>query len=275
MEKTEPKKVFVNLNQVWEKAKLLSSDKETGMIKVQLKDDRTFEIDSNKPFVEIITDPAQKFSMGDLKQKLEGEYISFDKLPKNVKDSLSKGKEHLYKGTYIKDDVLRETVKMIQLRYDDKLGSKLNVQYKSKEAITKETANSRNYNFAKEFDKLVNQNEHVMFEASDKDGVVYQRLAYYEPKLNAIRDKPILTSNTYFAGQKLTESEAQRLNSGEQVSIERNTNNKRKIHLVSYNPRKESFKVNDQAKVNEIDATSATVVVEKKKNSSKQKGISI
>lgn len=267
MENSKQEKAFVKVNQSWQKATILEKDETQNTLKLQLKDERIIEVNSDTPFMEIINNPAQKYAKADVKDKLEGDYISYNKLPDNVIDAISKGKEYLHTGTYVNEGELKESVKMIQMRYDAAYGSRLHSQYKVHEAITRDNSKTYNHTFSKqEFDKMVKEDKYIEFDGISNDGEVFKRLAYYEPALNAIRTKPILTDKTYFLGKRFTQREAKKLNAGEQISVKRDTKKGVKTYLVSYNPKAENFGAKDQAKVNEIEATTS------KKDKNKKNG---
>jgi len=239
MEK-QVEKVFVKLNQVWLKGEIVS--KEGTTLKVKTSGNVEFKIDESSPYVERMKSPAQKFAYRDAKEKLEGAYVSFDKLPENKQDAIVKGEEYIHQSSYINGDEMKESVKAIQLMYDQQAGSKLNIQIKRNEPVKLPDAKAYNHQFTKEeFDVMVKEGKHIVFEGSTKDGELFSKLAYYEPKLNDIRTKSALTENTYFYGQKLTKDQAATMNKGEATEITINTTKGKKAYMVTYSPRAERF----------------------------------
>lgn len=239
MEK-QVEKVFVKLNQVWLKGEIVSKDGST--LKVKTSGNVEFNIDESSPYVERMKSPAQKFAYRDAKEKLEGAYVSFDKLPENKQDAIVKGEEYIHQSSYIHEGEMKESVKAIQLMYDLQTGSKLDVQIKRKTPVTLQDAKAYNHEFTKEeFDLMVQKGKHIVFQGNTRDGELFSKLAYYEPKLNDIRTKSALTENTYFYGQKLTKDQAATMNKGEATEITINTTKGKKTYMVSYSPRAERF----------------------------------
>lgn len=233
-------KVFVKVNQVWQKGEIISTDENT--FKIKTLDYPGFSIDKNSKYVEAIKSPAQKFAYNEAKERLEGAYISFDKLPENIQDAIVKGEEHIHHSSYINQGKLKESVKAVQLLYNQQTGSKLDVQIKRNEPVTLSEAKAYNHQFTKEeFDSMVNKGEHIVFNGSTKDGELFSKLAYYEPKLNDIRTKTALSDNTYFYGQKLSKEQAATMNKGEATKITINTAKGIKTYMVTYSPRSERF----------------------------------
>ena len=74
----EKQKVFVKLNQVWTKGEIIAQ--EGSSLRIKTAENLEFKIDESSPYFERAISPAQKFAMGDAKEKLEGAYISFNKL---------------------------------------------------------------------------------------------------------------------------------------------------------------------------------------------------
>ena len=100
-----------------------------------------------------------------------------------------------------------------------------------------------------------------------KDGEMFPKLAYYEPKLNDIRTKTALSENTYFYGQQLTKQQADAMNKGEAVEISIATKKGRKTYNVTYSPRAERFitKSPEKTNVKELETKDAVVVGDEKK----------
>lgn len=263
----EKQKVFVKLNQVWKKGEIVSQ--EDSILQIKTTDNLEFKVDESSPYFERTVSPAQKFAMGDAKEKLEGAYISFNKLPRNVKESIVKGEEYIYASTYLNEGEVKESVKAVQLMYDRDLGSKLDVQIKRNKPVTLEEAKAYNHQFTQqEFNVMVKEGKQVLFQGSTTDGEVFNKLAYYEPKLNDIRTKTALSENTYFYGQKLTKNQATSMNKGEPVQITIDTSKGKKTYMVSYSPKAERFitKNMEMDKVKDLKVNSAkNVTAEKKK----------
>jgi len=240
MEKQQ-EKVFVKMNQKWQKGVVI--DKKDGRLAIQVQDGQQFNLAQESQWFEYQQNPAQRYAYGDVKEHLEGQYISFEKLPESVKDNLVKGKEYFHVSTYLSEGQLKETAKMLQMVYDPNLGSRLFVQFKRKAPVTIDQASAYNHKFSpQEFERMVSKNEVVVFKGVTKDGELFDKLAYYEPKLQDIRTKPALTPNTYLYGTKLTLEQANALNKGQEVEIGIKTKtNGNKSYLVSYSPRNETF----------------------------------
>jgi hypothetical protein len=278
MKKETPRKVFVNLNQKWVKA-TVQEETDTKMT-IYMPNVGSFEVDSNSRNIEEMSSPSQKFAIEDIKAKLEGEYISFSRLPTAMKNDLYEGKEYLHESTYLKDGKLVDApTKMVQMVYDEDKGSKVSLQYKRNEPLRPEEAIAYNYKFTQEeFEHMKDNNKHVQFQGVSNDGLLFDKLAYYEPKLNDIRTKPVLTEHTYFYGKKLSAEQAQVLNKGAATEITIDTQKGKKTYQVSFNARAESFtaKSLDKKKNKDIKAKSETVKTEKKSNfKKKSQGISM
>ncbi|SNZ01432.1 hypothetical protein [Flagellimonas pacifica] len=268
-------KVFVKVNQVWHKGEAVSKDENT--FKVRIPDYMDFEIEKNSKFLERQNSPDQRFAFGEAKQRLEGAYISFDKLPENIQNAIVKGEEYLHSSTYVNDGALKESVKMVQLMYNQNSGSKLDVQIKRNEPVKLEDAKAYNHQFTKEeFEQMVDGGKTVAFTGHITDGNKFTKLAYYEPKLNDIRTKSALTENTYFFGQKLTKVQAESINKGQETQISINTKKGPKTYMVSYSPRAERFvtKSVENSKANNMKVEEAVTVGEGKKKS-KDKSMSL
>ncbi len=263
----EKQKVFVKLNQVWTKGEIISQEEST--LRIKTAENLEFKIDESSPYFERAISPAQKFALGDAKEKLEGAYISFNKLPRNVRESIVKGEEYIHSSTYLHEGEMKERVKAVQLMYDRDLGSKLDVQIKRNNPVTLEEAKAYNHQFTQqEFDAMVKEGKHVLFQGSTRDGEVFNKLAYYEPKLNDVRTKTALSENTYFYGQKLTKNQAESMNKGEPVQITIDTTKGKKTYMVSYSPKAERFitKIMEMDKVKDLKVNSANnKTAEKKK----------
>jgi len=265
MEK-QVERVFVKVNQVWQKGEILS--KEESILKIKTQGGLEFNIDETSPYVEKMRSPAQRFAYGEAKEKLEGAYISFDKLPENVQDALVKGEEHIHRSTYVNEGELKESVKAVQLMYSSQSGSKLDVQIKRNRPVTLAQATAYNHQFSKEeFEAMVNDGRSIVFNGVTKDGEMFPKLAYYEPKLNDIRTKTALSENTYFYGQQLTKQQADAMNKGEAVEISIATKKGRKTYSVTYSPRAERFitKSPEKANVKDLETKGAVVVGDEKK----------
>ena len=272
----EVKKVFVKINQVWQKGTAVSQDTQT--FKVQTNDTVSFDIKKDSNFLEFQKFPAQQFAVGDAKERLEGTYISFDKLPENIQDSIIQGREYLHSSSYIHEGKMRESVKMVQLLYSASSGSKLDVQIKRNEPVQLEEAKAYNHQFTKdEFDTMVNDGKTIAFTGKSSQGETFTKLAYYEPKLNDIRTKSALTANTYFYGQKLTKQQADAINKGLEPEVTIDTKNGKKTYLVSYSARAEKFvtKSIEQSKINKMAVKTSVAVDGQKKKRSINKAMSL
>ncbi|RKN83509.1 hypothetical protein [Ulvibacterium marinum] len=274
MEK-QVEKVFVKINQVWQKGTAVSEDGQ--VFKVKTNDNLSFEIEKGNKYLEFQKFPAQQFAVGDAKERLEGAYVSFDKLPENIQDAIIQGREYLHSSSYINDGKMRESVKMVQMLYSPTSGSKLDVQIKRNEPVKLEQAKAYNHQFTQaEFDTMVKDGQTISFMGSSTNGETFTKLAYYEPKLNDIRTKSALTANTYFYGQKLTPQQADAINKGLEPEITIDTKKGKKTYLVSYSPRAEKFitKSVEQSKMNKMEVKSAITVGEKKRKRVSQ-GVSL
>lgn len=266
MEK-QVEKVFVKVNQKWQRGTVISE--KDGVVSVKTNEGQLFDLPRTSRWLETLKSQAQRYAYGDVKEQLEGQYISFDKLPENVQDNLVQGREYLHESTYISEGQLKDSTKMIQMVYDRNQGSRLDVQYRRNEPVTLDKAWAYNHSFSKdEFDRMVEKKEFVLFQGSTNDGEVFQKLAYYEPKLQDIRTKSALGPNTYFYGEKLTMEQANALNAGKELEMEiKSKANGAKPYMVSYSPRKETFitKNVDMSKAMQMDV----VTDEKKKTRSR------
>lgn len=270
MEK-QVEKVFVKINQVWQKGTAVSEDGQ--IFKVKTNDKLSFEIEKGSKFLEFQKSPAQQFAVGDAKERLEGAYVSFDKLPENVQDAIVQGREHLHSSSYINEGKMRESVKMVQMLYSPTSGSKLDVQIRRNEPVKLEQAKAYNHQFTKEeFDSMVKNGQTIAFTGSSMNGDTFTKLAYYEPKLNDIRTKSALTANTYFYGQQLTKKQAEAINKGQEPEITINTKKGKKTYLVSYSPKTEKFitKGVEQSKMNKMKVGKTVKVGEKKRKNANQ-----
>ncbi len=240
MEKPDKVKVFVKINQVWQKGEVTGGNEQ--QYAITTRDGQSFNVNRDSSYVEEIQRPSQRYAYGDIKEKLQGQYISFDKLPSNVKDQLVDGREYLHTASYLNEGELKESVKMIQAKYDANYGSKLHVQIKRNSPVKIEDAVAYNHRFSqKEFDAMVKDGKAIMFQGNTRDGEIFQKLAYYEPKLNDIRTKPTLSKNVYFYGKKLTQQQADALNKGQEVLMKIDTAKGPKEYMVNYSPRSEQF----------------------------------
>jgi hypothetical protein len=199
-----------------------------------LKDSRNVEVQKNKD---------QQFAEADVKSRLEGAYISFEKLEPNIQESILEGKEQLIETTYINDGKLKETVKMVQMLYNSTYGSRLDVQIKRKEQVKLEDANAFQYQFTKdEYHAMVQEGKTIQFTGTSLSGDTFQKLAYYEPKLNDIRTKSAVSANMYVLGQILTKQQADILNKGEEVKITiRKTQKGPLTYWVRWNAKNQRF----------------------------------
>ncbi|MDB4291761.1 hypothetical protein N9954_00020 [Maribacter sp.] len=266
MEK-QVEKVYVKLNQVWQKGDAVAVNDTT--YKVKTPDNLTFEIEKGSKYLEKQKFPAQRFAMGEVKERLEGAYISFDKLSENVQDAIVKGEEYLHQSAYPKDGVIKESVKMIQMVYSSTSGSRLDVQIKRNEPVKLENAEAYQHQFTKEeYDTMVKEGKTIVFTGTSLSGEKFPKLAYYEPKVNDIRTKSALTSNTYLYGQKLTQEQATSINNGIETKITIEKTKKGPVtYMVTYSPRAERFitKSMEKAKAQEVDKKEHMAVVGEKK----------
>ncbi len=275
MEK-QVEKVFVKINQVWLKGTAVSEDGK--MFNVKTDDNQVFEAEKGSKYLEFQKFPAQQFAVSDAKERLEGAYVSFDKLPENIQDGIIQGREYLHSSSYINDGKMRESVKMVQMLYSPTSGSKLDVQIRRNEPVKMEQAKAYNHQFTvAEFDKMVKEGQTVAFTGSSMKGETFTKLAYYEPKLNDIRTKSALTVNTYFYGQQLTKQQADAINKGLEPEITIDTKKGKKTYLVGYSPRAEKFvtKSVEQSKMNKMEVKNPVTVRSEKKRKSVNKAMSL
>ncbi|MEM9647139.1 MAG: hypothetical protein AAF969_01570 [Bacteroidota bacterium] len=268
MERQIKEKVFVKVNQKWQKAEVVSE--KDGMVSVKTNEGQSFDLTRNSRWLEALKSPAQRYAYGDVKEQLEGQYISFEKLPENVQDNLVQGREYLHESTYVSEGQLKDSSKMIQMIYDQDQGSRLDLQYRRNEPITLEKAMAYNHKFsAEEFERMVEKKEFIVFQGTTTDGELFEKLAYYEPKLQDIRTKSALGPNTYLYGEKLTLDQANALNQGKAIEMDIKSNaHGSKPYLVSYSPRKETFITRnvDMSKAMKMD-----VVTDEKKKASNRR----
>jgi len=275
MEK-QVEKVFVKINQVWQKGTAVSEDGKT--FKVKTDNYEGFEIEKGSKYLEFQKFPAQQFAFGDAKERLQGAYISFDKLPENIQDAIVQGREYLYQSSYINEGKMKESSKMVQMMYSSASGSKLDVQIRRNEMVKLEHAKAYNHQFtAKEFDAMVIEGISIPITGSTVNGETFTKLAYFEPKLNDIRTKPALSGNTYFYGQKLTPQQADAINKGVETEITINTKKGKKTYMVTYSPRAERFitKTVEQSQMNKMEVKQAVTESEVKKKKSANQAIGL
>ncbi len=269
-------KVFVKINQVWQKGTAVSEDGQT--FNVKTNDNQVFKAEKGSKYLEFQKFPAQQFAVGDAKERLEGAYVSFDKLPENIQDAIIQGREHLHASSYINEGKMKESVKMVQMLYNSTSGSKLDVQIRRNEPVKLEQAKAYNHQFSKEeFERMVKDGETISFTGSSMTGETFTKLAYYEPKLNDIRTKSALTANTYFYGQQLTKQQADAINKGLEPEITIDTKKGKKTYMVSYSPRAEKFvtKSVEQSKMNKLEVKNAITVGGQKKRKKLNQGMSV
>jgi len=269
-------KVFVKINQVWQKGTAVSADGLT--FKVKTNDNLSFEIEKGSTYLEFQKFAAQQFAVGDAKEKLEGAYVSFDKLPENIQDAIIQGREHLHSSSYINEGKMKESVKMVQMLYSPTSGSKLDVQIRRNDPVTLEQAKAYNHQFSKgEFDNMVKNGQTISFTGSSMSGETFIKLAYYEPKLNDIRTKSALTANTYFYGQQLTKQQADSINKGMETEITIGTKKGEKTYMVSYSAKAEKFitKSVEQSKMNKMEVKNAVTAGGEKKRKRTNQAISL
>lgn len=270
-------KVFVKINQVWKKGEAISTDDKT--FKVKTADNLTFEIEKNSKYLEVQKSPEQKFAIGEAKERLEGAYISFDKLEPNVQDTIVKGREYLISTAQPKDGVLQESVRMVQLVYSPTSGSRMDVQIKRKEPVKLVDAKAYQHQFTKEeYNSMVTDRKNVVFTGTALNGETFQKLAYYEPKLNDIRTKPAVSANMYALGQQLTQAEAETMNKGEEVKITIEKTKKGPLtYMVSWSPKTETFKYKsmEKAKAHEVGTKELKTVGDLKKKPQPSASISL
>ena len=240
MEK-QAQQVFVKVNQRWQRATV--TGEKDGKVSVVNNEGQSFKVPKKKKYYEPIESKDQKFAYKDLEEQLKGHYISYKKILPNVRTNLTEGQEHFHESTYISEGELKESAKMIQMVYDRNLGTRLDVQYRRNEKVTLDEAWAYNHTFsADEFERMVDKKEFVLFQGSTNDGEVFQKLAYYEPKLKDIRTKPALSTNTYFYGVKLTAKQADALNRGQELEmVIKSKVHGNKPYLVSWSPRRQTF----------------------------------
>nr|WP_292964225.1 hypothetical protein [Muricauda sp. UBA7809] len=240
MEK-QAEKVFVKVNQRWQRATV--TGEKDGKVSVMTNDGQSFKLTRDKKWFEPIESKDQKFAYRDVREQLEGQYISYKKLAPNVRTNLTEGQEYFHESTYISEGELKESAKMIQMVYDRNLGSRMDVQFRRNEMVTLDDAWAYNHSFsADEFERMVDKKEFVLFQGSTNDGEVFQKLAYYEPKVQDIRTKPALSTNTYFYGVKLTAKQADALNRGQELEmVIKSKVHGNKPYMVSWSPRRQTF----------------------------------
>lgn len=236
-------KLLVKIGDSWSKAEFVSSDKD-GMLTVKTPDFGEITVSATSGYVEQLQHPAQKYAYAEAKEKLRDAYIKFETLPKRVQDAFVKGEEHIHRSSYVFQGEIKETIRAVQLIYDQNIGSRLDSQIKRTNVVKLEDAKAFNYQFTKEeFDMMRKEGKQIVFQGIARDGAKFKKLAYYEPQLNDIRTKSALSENNYFFGKTLTKAQANSLNKGEEVKITIDSKTKgKKTYLVSFNARSERFK---------------------------------
>ena len=282
MEKQEEKniiKVFVNLNQTWQVGQAIAVDDETFKVKTADGQVNTFNKDSEYLEVPKQEHRNHKYGFKEVQQRLEGAYISFKKLDPNVQNTIAMGKEYLLKTAYGKDGEAKESVRMVQMIYNPNTGSRLDVQIKRKETVKLEDANAYQYQFTKEeYNKLLKEGKTVLFTGTSLEGEKFQKLAYYEPRLNDIRTKSALSTNTMLYGQLLTQEQADAMNKGIETKITiRKTRKGPLTYMVSWSPKIEEFitKNLEKAKSQEVGKKELLTVDDLKKKQQPNAAISL
>ncbi|MBB3125255.1 hypothetical protein FHS04_002799 [Mesoflavibacter sabulilitoris] len=227
MKKTDefkPKKVFVKINQKWESGTMISADE--NQIQVNHNSGtNTIKTEDVDKLIDIPFSKDQVFALKDVKEKLEGEYRSFNKLGSSDQEALAKGKEvfiTITKEAKVENSETKELKPvgvMLQLRYSQSKGSELHQQYARKSELSLEDVKAYNYQFTqKEFDTMKHDKKPVLFQGVDSNsGEVFDKVAYFDTKLNDIRTKSPVKN---FYGTKLDEKQYKAINSGESVEIE-------------------------------------------------------
>ena len=282
MEKQEEKniiKVFVNLNQTWQVGQAIAVDDETFKVKTADGQVNTFNKDSEYLEVPKQEHRNHKYGFKEVQQRLEGAYISFKKLDPNVQNTIAMGKEYLLKTAYGKDGEAKESVRMVQMIYNPNTGSRLDVQIKRKETVKLEDANAYQYQFTKEeYNKMLKEGKTVLFTGTSLEGEKFQKLAYYEPRLNDIRTKSALSTNTKLYGQLLTQEQADAMNKGIETKITiRKTRKGPLTYMVSWSPKIEEFitKNLEKAKSQEVGKKELLTVDDLKKKQQPNAAISL
>jgi len=282
MEKQEEKsivKVFVNLNQAWQIGQAIALDDQTFKVKTADGQVNTFKKDSEYLEVPKQEHRNHKYGFKEVQQRLEGAYISFKKLDPNVRNTIAMGKEYLLKTAYGKDGEAKESVRMVQMIYNPNTGSRLDVQIKRKETVKLEDANAYQYQFSKEeYDKMLKDGKTVLFTGTSLNGNKFQKLAYYEPRLNDIRTKSALSTNTMLYGQMLTQDQADSINKGVETKITiRKTKKGPLTYMVSWSPKSEEFitKNLEKAKSQEVGKKELLTVDDLKKKKQPNAAISL
>ena len=282
MEKQEEKniiKVFVNLNQTWQVGQAIAVDDETFKVKTADGQVNTFKKDSEYLEVPKQEHRNHKYGFKEVQQRLEGAYISFKKLDPNVRNTIAMGKEYLLKTAYGKDGEAKESVRMVQMIYNPNTGSRLDVQIKRKETVKLEDANAYQYQFTKEeYNKMLKEGKTVLFTGTSLEGEKFQKLAYYEPRLNDIRANSALSTNTKLYGQLLTQEQADAMNKGIETKITiRKTRKGPLTYMVSWSPKIEEFitKNLEKAKSQEVGKKELLTVDDLKKKQQPNAAISL
>ena len=282
MEKQEEKniiKVFVNLNQVWQIGQAIAVDDKTFKVKTADGQVNTFKKGSDYLEVPKQEHRNHKYGFKEVQQRLEGAYISFKKLDPNVQNTIAMGKEYLLKTAYGKDGEAKESVRMVQMIYNPNTGSRLDVQIKRKETVKLEDANAYQYQFTKEeYNKMLKEGKTVLFTGTSLNGEKFQKLAYYEPRLNDIRTKSALSTNTMLYGQMLTQEQADAMNKGIETKITiRKTRKGPLTYMVSWSPKIEEFitKNLEKAKSQNVDKKELMTVDDLKKKKQPNAAISL
>ncbi|MCM4166572.1 hypothetical protein KCTC52924_03512 [Arenibacter antarcticus] len=270
-------KVFVNVNQVWQKGEAISIDDKT--FKIKAGNNPSFVMSKDSRNVEVQKNMEQQFAEADTKRRMEGAYISFEKLEPNIQESILEGKEQLIETTYINDGKLKESIKMVQMLYNSTYGSRLDVQIKRKELVKLKEANAYQYQFTKdEYQAMVNEGKTIQFTGTSLNGDSFQKLAYYEPKLNDIRTKSAVSANMYVLGQVLSKQQADNLNKGEEVKITiRKTQKGPLTYMVRWSAKGQRFlyKNLDKTNVKEKETKENVTVEGEKKKSQLNKAVSM
>src|SRR6056297_4160805 len=101
----QAEKVYVKVNQKWQRA--TKTGEQDDKVSIATDDGQTFNLPKNSKYLEPIASKEQKFAYGDVKEQLEGHYISYAKLPESVRDNLAEGKEYFHESTYIRSEERR------------------------------------------------------------------------------------------------------------------------------------------------------------------------
>lgn len=270
--------VFVDMGGSYLKAKVKEVQKDD--LVLELRDGTKFLNPNDKASLEKQVRQDQRFAFADIKRKLLGAYVSWDKLSEVDRNDLASGKEVLYKNRYLKKvegsdiKIPKEIAKVLHLTFDGQNNATvLKVHNRNEKELKLEEREYFHHKFSKEEIKKLEAGETIIFEGNSNDGEVFKKAAYIDRDLNDLRIKGVLTDKTVFYGQNLTAQQADVINKGGNVEITIDTSKGKKTYEVGFDFKRNSFTTKglDKEKINNINTSFKPIIADEKKNNSEKK----